>query len=282
VSKLIQLYIVGVFVSFTMSQTGMVRHWTRLLRTEQDEAIRSQMMRSRVINSIGLVMTGTVLIIVLLTKFTRGAYLAILAMGVMFILMKAIRRHYASVSAELQADSTVEMLPSRIHAIVLVSKLHKPALRALAYARASRPATLEALTVSVDPSETEALLADWEALGIPVPLKVLDSPFREVTRPIVDYVKTKRAKSPRDIVDVYVPEYVVGRWWETLLHNQSALRLKTRLRFTPGVVVVSVPYQLRSSRLAAERPENFGPGAVRRGDPSAEQAERTVAEELNP
>jgi amino acid transporter len=282
VSKLIQLYIVGVFVSFTMSQTGMVRHWTRLLRTEQDQVIRSQMMRSRVINSIGLVLTGTVLIIVLLTKFTRGAYLAILAMGVMFILMKAIRRHYASVSAELQADSSVEMLPSRIHAIVLVSKLHKPALRALAYARASRPATLEALTVSVDPSETEALLADWEALGIPVPLKVLDSPFREVTRPIVDYVKAKRAKSPRDIVDVYVPEYVVGRWWETLLHNQSALRLKTRLRFTPGVVVVSVPYQLRSSRLAAERPESFGPGAVRRGEPSAEQAERTVAEELNP
>jgi len=282
VSKLIQLYIVGVFVSFTMSQTGMVRHWTRLLRTEQDQGIRSQMKRSRVINSIGLVLTGSVLIIVLLTKFTRGAYLAILAMGVLFILMKAIRRHYASVSAELQADSSVEMLPSRIHAIVLVSKLHKPALRALAYARASRPATLEALTVSVDPSETESLLADWEALGIPVPLKVLDSPFREVTRPIVDYVKTKRAKSPRDIVDVYVPEYVVGRWWETLLHNQSALRLKTRLRFTPGVVVVSVPYQLRSSRLAAERPENFGPGAVRRGEPSAEQAERTVAEELNP
>ncbi len=282
VSKLIQLYIVGVFVSFTVSQTGMVRHWTRLLRTEQDEVVRSQMRRSRVINSIGLVMTGTVLVIVLLTKFTHGAYLAILAMVVLFILMKAIRRHYTSVSVELQADSSVEMLPSRIHAVVLVSKLHKPALRALAYARASRPATLEALTVSVDASETEALLADWEAAGIPVPLKVLDSPFREVTRPIVDYVTTKRAKSPRDIVDVYVPEYVVGRWWETLLHNQSALRLKTRLRFTPGVVVVSVPYQLRSSRLAAERPENFGPGAVRRGEPSAEQAERTVSEELNP
>ncbi|HVQ87297.1 MAG TPA: DNA-binding protein, partial [Actinomycetes bacterium] len=282
VSKLIQLYIVGVFVSFTMSQTGMVRHWTRLLRTEQDPVIRRQMMRSRVINSIGLALTGTVLVIVLLTKFTRGAYIAILAMGLLFILMKAIRRHYASVSAELLADSSVEMLPSRIHAVVLVSKLHKPALRALAYARASRPASLEALTVSVDPSETEALLADWEAANIPVPLKVLDSPYREVTRPVVDYVKSKREDSPRDIVDVYVPEYVVGRWWEALLHNQSALRLKTRLRFTPGVVVVSVPYQLRSSRLVADRPENFGPGAVRRGEPSPEQAERTVAEELNP
>jgi len=282
VSKLIQLYIVGVFVSFTMSQTGMVRHWTRLLRTEPDPAARRQMMRSRVINSIGLLMTGSVLIIVLITKFTRGAYLAIIAMAVLFVLMKAIRRHYTSVSAELQADTSVEMLPSRIHAVVLVSKLHKPALRAIAYARASRPASLEALTVSVDSADTEALLRDWEAAGIPVPLKVLDSPFREVTRPVVDYVKAKREKSPRDIVDVYVPEYVVGRWWETLLHNQSALRLKTRLRLTPGVVVVSVPYQLRSSQLLAERPENFGPGAVRRGEPTAEDAERAVEEEMKP
>ncbi len=280
VSKLIQLYIVGVFVSFTMSQTGMVRHWTRLLSTEQDPAVRRQMRRSRVINSIGLVLTGTVLIIVLLTKFTHGAYLAILAMAALFVLMKAIRRHYASVSAELLADTSVEMLPSRIHAVVLVSKLHKPALRALAYARASRPASLEALTVRVDPVETDALLAEWEAAKVPVPLKVLDSPFREVTRPIVDYVKTKRENSPRDIVDVYVPEYVVGRWWETLLHNQSALRLKTRLRLTPGVVVVSVPYQLRSSQGLESRPENFAPGAVRRGEPTPEEAERTVAEEM--
>ena len=282
VSKLIQLYIVGVFVSFTLSQTGMVRHWTRLLRTEVDPVARRKMLRSRVINSIGLVMTGTVLVIVLVTKFTHGAYLALLAMGVLFVLMKAVRRHYASVSAELKADTSVELLPSRIHAVVLVSKLHKPALRALAYARASRPATLEALTVSVDQAETEALLADWDASGIQIPLKVLDSPFREVTRPVVDYVRAKRQDSPRDIVDVYVPEYVVGRWWETLLHNQSALRLKTRLRLTPGVVVVSVPYQLRSSQLLKERPESFGPGSVRKGEPTAEDAERTVTEELKP
>ena len=183
VSKLIQLYIVGVFVSFTMSQTGMVRHWTRLLRTEQDPALRARMVRSRVINSVGLLLTGSVLVIVLLTKFTRGAYLAILAMAALFLLMKAISRHYASVAEELKADTTVEMLPSRIHAVVLVSKLHKPALRALAYARASRPASLEALTVSVDPAETDALLAEWERAQVPVPLKVLDSPFREVTRP---------------------------------------------------------------------------------------------------
>jgi amino acid transporter len=282
VSKLIQLYIVGVFVSFTMSQIGMVRHWNRFLAVERDPAIRARMRRSRVVNFIGFLLTGSVLIVVVLTKFTRGAYLAVIAMAVLFGLMKAIQRHYDNVAKELAADTTSEMLPSRIHAVVLVSKLHKPALRALAYARASRPATLEAVTVSVDPAETEALLAEWEERNIPVPIRVLDSPYREITRPVVDFVKAKRADHERDIVDVYVPEYVVGRWWETLLHNQSAFRVKTRLRLTPGVVVVSVPYQLRSSELIADRPETFAAGAVRRGEPSEEEAERVVEEEMEP
>jgi amino acid transporter len=282
VSKLIQLYIVGVFVSFTLSQLGMVRHWTRLLRTETDPAIRRHMMRSRMINGFGMIMTGTVLVLVLVTKFFRGAWLAIVFMVLLFLLMKTIQRHYSLVRDELAADSDVVTLPARIHAVILVSKVHKPTLRAVAYARASRPATLEALTVSVDPAETEALIAEWDRRAIPVALKILDSPFREVTRPVVDYVKAIRKDSPRDIVDVYIPEYVVGRWWETLLHNQSALRLKTRLRFTPGVVVVSVPYQLQSSQGQEERPESFGAGAVRRGEPSPEEAEAVVADELLP
>ncbi|MFL6182812.1 MAG: APC family permease [Actinomycetes bacterium] len=280
VSRLIQLYIVGVFVSFTMSQIGMVKHWTRYLKVEQDPVVRRQMRRSRVINFIGVILTGSVLIVVLLTKFTRGAYLAVIAMAILFILMKAIRRHYTNVADELRADTSVQMLPARIHAVVLVSKLHKPALRALAYARASRPASLEAVTVNVEPAETEALLAEWDERNIPIPLRVLDSPYREITRPIVDYVKGRRLDNPRDIVDVYVPEYVVGHWWETLLHNQSALRLKTRLRFTPGVVVVSVPYQLVSSQLIADRPESFGAGSVRRGEPTASEAEIAVAKEM--
>jgi amino acid transporter len=277
VTRLIQLYIVGVFVSFTLSQLGMVRHWNRLLRTETHEAARRHMVRSRAINAFGLVMTGTVLIVVLATKFIRGAWIAILAMAVIFVVMQGIRRHYVLVAEELAlTEDETTALPSRIHAVVLVSKLHKPAMRSLAYARASRPATLEALTVNVEPSDTAALQEEWERRQIPVPLRVLDSPYREVTRPIVDYVRAIRRQSPRDIVDVYVPEYVVGRWWETLLHNQSALRLKTRLRLTPGVVVVSVPYQLRSSAAAAERPEDFGAGAVRRGEPPADVAEQTV------
>jgi len=253
VTRLIQLYIVGVFVSFTMSQTGMIRHWTRHLKTETDPAERRRMYRSRIINTVGLAMTAVVLIIVLLTKFIHGAWIAIAAMIALFVLMKGISRHYRSVSRELALDAGEELvLPSRVHAIVLVSKLHKPALRALAFAKASRPAVLEAITVDVDPEDTERLVATWEERNVPVPLKVLASPYREISRPVLDYVRGVRRSSPRDVVTVYIPEYVVGRWWEQLLHNQYALRLKSRLLFTPGVMVTSVPYVLASADESAE------------------------------
>jgi hypothetical protein len=266
VTRLIQLYIIGVFVSFTLSQTGMVRHWTRLLRTEKDPAARRRMVRSRIINSIGLAITGLVLVVVLITKFLLGAWIAIAAMFVLFALMKAIHRHYVRVSEELVVDEDEDtVLPSRTHAIVLVSKIHKPTMRAVAYARAMRPTTLEAVTVSVDPEETKRLQEDWDARGIPVPLKVLDSPFREVTDPVIEYVRSVRRGSPRDLVTVLIPEYVVGHWWEHLLHNQSALRLKGRLLFTPGVMVTSVPWQLQSSQGLADRVEPSAPGSVRRG-----------------
>lgn len=283
VTRLIQLYIVGVFVSFTTSQTGMVRHWTRLLRAEQDPEARRRMKRSRVINSFGLVMTGLVLIVVLVTKFTRGAWIAIAAMAVIYVVMRGIWRHYDHVARELALETDEAItLPSRVHAIVLVSKLHKPAVRALAYARAARPSTLEAVSVQVDATDAETLLTEWGLRRIPVPLRILDSPFREITRPVVEYVKSVRRESPRDIVDVYIPEYVVGHWWEALLHNQSALRLKTRLRFTPGVVVVSVPYQLRSSAVAARRSAAAAPGAVRRDQPPAAVSDQMIEDEYDP
>ncbi|KRC63550.1 DNA-binding protein [Aeromicrobium sp. Root236] len=267
VTRLIQLYIVGVFVSFNLSQLGMIRHWNRHLRTEQDPAERSRMKRSRVVNSIGLGMTATVLVIVLITKFLAGAWIAIVAMIAIFLLMRGIGRHYDRVSAELAIDDSDVALPARVHAIVLVSKLHKPTMRALSYARVSRPNSLEALTVEFDPAETEALMKQWEDLEIPIPLKVVNSPYRELVRPVIRYVKELRKSSPRDIITVYIPEYVVGKWWEQLLHNQTALRLKGRLLFMPGVMVTSVPYQLSSAgrakkRLARSRP---APGDIRRG-----------------
>ena len=268
VTALIQLYIVGVFISFTLSQIGMVRHWTRLLRSETDPAVRRKMMRSRVVNTIGLLSTGAVLLVVLITKFLAGAWIAIVAMGLLFLVMKMIRQHYDNITRELaeqEADQTEVVLPSRNHALVLVSKLHLPTLRALAYARATRPDALEAVTVSVDDGETRELVHRWEESDISVPLKVIASPYREITRPILDYVKRVSKDSPRTVVTVFIPEYVVGRWWEQVLHNQSALRLKGRLLFMPNVMVTSVPWQLSSSERVKTLQPHAAPGDARRG-----------------
>jgi amino acid transporter len=269
-TRLIQLYIVGVFVSFNLSQLGMIRHWTRHLRTERDPARRRRMQQSRAINAIGLTFTAVVLVIVLITKFFAGAWIAILAMVSFFLIMKGISRHYQNVALELAADEDDKVLPTRVHAVVLVSKLHKPTLRALA--KASRPNVLEGVYVAEDPQRTSRLLTEWDDRNLGVPLKVLHSPYREVVRPIVDYALEIKEANPRGVVAVYIPEYVVGRWWEQLLHNQTALRLKGRLLFTPGVMVTSVPYQLRSSEIARERNERdrtrVRPGDLRRGNVS--------------
>jgi hypothetical protein len=249
VNRLIHLYIVGVFVSFNCSQLGMIRHWNRQLRTERDPASRRRMRRAQTINTFGLCMTLAVLVIVLITKFLLGAWIAILEMVALFFMMRGIRRHYDRVEAELEPTDESYLLPARNHAVVLVSQIHKPTLRALAYARATRPDSLTALTVNVDDDGTRDLLAEWQRRELPVPLTVIESPYREITKPILSYVKRIRRESPRDLVTVFLPEYVVGRWWEHLLHNQTALRLKSRLLFTPGVMVTSVPWQLESTRL---------------------------------
>ncbi|WP_018684667.1 APC family permease [Actinokineospora enzanensis] len=266
VTRLIQLYIVGVFVSFTMSQTGMIRHWNRHLANETDPAERRRMRRSQAINAFGLAMTGAVLVVVLITKFLLGAWIAIAAMAGIYLVMTGIRKHYDRVAEELaKAEGNgAFVLPSRVHAIVLVSKLHLPTRRALAYARATRPDVLEAITVNVDDVDTKRLVADWDTEGFSVPLKVVESPYREITKPVLEYVRRVRSDNPRDVVTVFIPEYVVGRWWEQVLHNQSALRLKGRLLFQPGVMVTSVPWQLASSEKVSER-EVVAPGAIRRG-----------------
>src|SRR6478609_4861321 len=221
VTKLIQLYIVGVFISFTMSQLGMIRHWGRELKLSKEPAVRLRIIKSRTINTVGFCMTALVLVIVLITKFSQGAWIALLAMFVLFLIMWSIRAHYDNVAKELAVDedSSPRALPTRVHAVLLVSHVRKPVLRALAYARASRPSRLDAITVDISPEETEATVADWEKLEIPVPLTVLASPFRETVTPIMEYIKNMRRDSPRDLIVVYIPEYVVGKWWEQLVHN---------------------------------------------------------------
>ncbi len=262
-TRLIQLYIIGVFVSFVCSQTGMIRHWNRLLKTTTDRATRLHMYRSRIINTIGACFTGVVLVIVLVSKFASGAWIVVVAMPVIWLTMRGIHRHYENVALELVPPADIAVtLPSSNRAIVLVSKLHLPTLRALAYARATRPSKIEAIIVNVDEAETARLKEEWDRADIPVPLTVVASPYREITRPVVQYVKQLRRESPRDIVTVFIPEYVLGHWWEQVLHNQSALRLKARLLQQRGVVVASVPYQLKSATKAQASAAMPGKGGL--------------------
>ena len=266
VSRLIQLYIVGVFVSFTLGQGGMVLRWTRKLR---DPGLppedRRRMQRARAINAVGSAITGVVLVIVLFSKFSKGAWIVVVAMPILFAIMRAISRHYARVAEELRLASTRPVLPARNHAVVLVSQLHNPTLRALNYAKSIKAHTLTALYVEVDETESRRLQEEWDRAGIDVPLKIISSPFREITKPVLDYVRRLRESAgDRDVVTVIIPEYVVGKWWEQLLHNQSALRIKAFLLFQPGVMVTSVPWHLSS---APEPEEATGdpPAGVPRG-----------------
>ncbi|MBV9922324.1 MAG: APC family permease [Pseudonocardia sp.] len=258
--RLIQLYIIGVFTSFTLSQFGMVRHWQRALRdgtqtpptaargvraglgAPERRAIR----RSQAINAVGAVFTAVVLVVVFATKVAHGAWIAVIAMVLLFIAMRATNRYYRRVTAEVSPhpDDPPVTLPSRVHALVLISRLHKPALRALALARAIRPDQITALTLNVEDDETRQLRREWEDNVIPVRLTVLEAPYRDPHRPLITYVKKLRATHPQTVIMVFIPEYVLTKWWQQILHNQSALRFKARLLFTPGVVVVDVPYHL--------------------------------------
>ena len=247
VTTLIQLYIVGVFIAFSLSQWAMVRHWTRQLSDPSNVHVRRQVIRSRYINGIGFLASAAVLVIVLVSKFTRGAWILVLGIPLVALVMLLVHRHYERVAKELAAaESEHAALPTRVHALVLVSAMHKSTLRALSYARATRPTVLEAITVQIDVDDSRRLLREWENRQIPVTLKILDAPTRDVTRPVIDYVDTLRSDNPNDLVIVFLPEYVIGHWWEWLLHNQSVRRIKARLRMTPGVMVTSVPWRLRS------------------------------------
>ncbi len=251
VTMLIQLYVVGVFVSFTLSQLAMLKHWQRELVPVADRRIRVSMLRQRLLNLVGLVLSGLVLLVVLATRFIHGAWLAVLGIVVLMLIMESLHRHYQQVDAELSIDDDggqATALPSRVHALVLVSTVRKPVLRALAFARASRPSKLEAIIVDVEAEKTERTLADWERLKIPVPITALASPYRDIPGALISHIRSIKRESPRDLIVVYIPEYVVGSWWEQLVHNQTALRVKNRLHYEPGVLIASVPWRLLSAK----------------------------------
>ncbi|HEX2145008.1 MAG TPA: amino acid permease [Glycomyces sp.] len=258
--ELMGLYIVGVFLSMVLANAAMVRHWRRVLDVERDTTRRSRARRARATALAASLACAIVLAIVAVTDYRRGGWIAVLIIGGCYVLMRFIAQHYTAVRDEIELPPGKPRLPSRSHAIVLVSSVNLPLMRMISYAKATRPDTITALTVNVDAARSRQLLAEWERRGIKVPLTVIDSPYREITGPIVDYVKARRRDAPRDVVTVYLPEYVVGQgrqpgrvsrgyfnWSTSLLHNQTTKALRRQLKYEPGVMICIVPWILGES-----------------------------------
>lgn len=278
-SRLIPLYAVGVFLSFTLSQSGMVRHWLRVRKTngtgsdqDHDEAIHDSMAdpqlaisdanrrkrlavkddvtesgnwkKSLALNLVGAVATAIVLIVFVATKFLHGAWLVVLVIPMLVFLFRSIHKHYVNVSRELSNFGLEDLRPIKHKVIVPVSGLHRGVLLALQYARSISSTNVTAIFVDLDGESGANMASAWRAANLDVPLEVLRSPFRSLSRPILDYVDKVDRECDDDFITVVLPEYVPARWWQQLLHNQSSLLLKGKLLFKRGVVVTNVPYHL--------------------------------------
>lgn len=273
-TQLIQLYIIGVFVSFTLGQTGMVKHWIALLRS--GEPARSSIVRSLCINAFGALLTFSVLVVVTITKFTHGAYLVFIFMPVLFLLMLGVNRYYRDVEKEVAVDATTVFGSTGDHAIVLVGKMQKPALKALDYAIAARHESIEAVHIATGDDNTELLKREWAEQNIHMPLTIIDSPYREFGMPLIAHIKKRRQGHGSEIVTVYLPQYIVGHWWEQLLHNHRARRISRQLMLCHGVSITLVPWLLDSSSLIYGRRSRPLPGQDRRGEPVRPVARRPL------
>ncbi len=267
VTHLIPLYAVGVFTSFTLSQFGMVKHHLK----EREPGWRGSM----VINGVGSVATGIVLLVVATSKFTKGAWLPIVVIPLLVLLLKGVKRHYDMVKASLAVPD--DWRPPRLNhtVVVLVGGVHRGVLEAMAYARSLAPNHLVAVTVVSDEDEQERIEAAWAAHGIDTPLDIVYSPYRDLSRTILKFIDEIDARWDNDIVTVLIPEFVVKRWWEHILHNQTALFLKGRLLFREGVVVTSVPYHVRRDKpsdplVAGHNPPGAPAGTAQVGGNGAE------------
>ena len=267
VTQLIQLYIIGVFVSFTLGQSGMVRHWRRLLREGTGDMKRGPVRTYLVINTFGALMSFSVFVVVTVTKFAAGAWIVFVIMPILWFLMLGVNRYYRDVDKEIEVDTTTRFGAKGDHAVILVGKLNKPVLKALDYAIAARHETIEAIHVSIDDAATEELERQWGEYNIKIPLRVLDSPYRDISVPLIKYIKACRINNGSEVVTVYTPQFIVGHWWENLLHNHKARRIRHKLMLVHGVMLALVPWLLDSSDLIYGRRSRPLPGQDRRGEP---------------
>jgi len=232
---LIPLYMIGVFVSFTLSQFGMVIHWRRM----REPGWRT----SAVINGFGAIVTAIVLVIVATTKAVEGAWIIILLIPALVVLFRATRQHYDHVASQLSLHEFTQLPKLKNIVLLPLSGVHRAVLQALHYAHTLSD-DVRALYVATDPQSLAIVRAEWEQWGEGVPLVVLDSPYRSVLEPLINYINDLKAREPEAYVTIVLPEFVPARWWQHLLHNQRALILKGTLLFRPNTVVTNVPFHL--------------------------------------
>jgi hypothetical protein len=239
---MLPLYAIGLFISFTLSQFGMVRHW---LRSRQPG-----WQRSAVINAIGAVLTAIVFLVIIVTRFSHGAWAVLVLIPILVVMFRLIHRHYLDVARQLSLTDARAIGAVRRHtALVLVLGIHRGVIPALEFAKSIAPDNTTALYVELDPAESAKLRAKWAQWGSGIPLEVLPSPYRSLVRPVLHYIDEMDSRYD-DVLSVILPEFVPSKWWQHLLHNQTALLLKGALLFRKGAVVISVPYHLALEKSA--------------------------------
>ncbi|CAH0139739.1 APC family permease [Microbacterium sp. Bi128] len=289
-TTLIQLYIIGVFVSFSLGQIGMVRHWRRTLRdlrlltpeAAKQESARYEH-RSAVlglwINSVGATLTVVVLLIVTVTKFTHGAWLVFIAIPILAVLMLGVNRYYRDVEHEIRMEDEVHFGSSGDVAIILVNRLQKPVMKAIDYALAAKHDKTLAVHVAINDEDAASVQREWAAHDMPIPLVIIESPYRTYTSPVTAFIKSYREKHGSSIVTVYLPQFIVGHWWESILHNRRSRRLAQQLMLVHGVSITLVPWLLDSSEVIYGRRSRPLPGQQRGGQPVAHVSAHTPGQD---
>jgi amino acid transporter len=236
---LIPLYAVGVFISFTLSQSGMVRHWWK----DRVAGWRHKI----AINGLGALATGVVTIVIAVTKFTHGAWIVVLVIPTLVATFLAMRRHYDDVAGQLSLEGLAG--PPELHhtVLIIVGDLHRGVVRAVQYAKtlAAPSVAVRAVFVETDPAKTAKLEEKWARWGLGVPLVILNSPYRSLLRPLIEYLDALQSLGDDHMVTVVIPEFLPSKWWQHVLHNQTALLVKGALLFRKNTVVADVPYLLK-------------------------------------
>ena len=278
-SRLIPLYAVGVFLSFTLSQVGMVRHWlkagralnaasktspdnegsvsfegqnradatsdTRVELTSDERKQAAHWRKSILINGLGAIATSIVLVVLVITKFLHGAWIVVVLIPLLVAMFRAVHRHYLDVATQLTTEGLAGLRPIRHEVIVPISGIHRGVVRALEYAKSIAPEHVTALYINIDEEATQKLRQKWDRLGGGVELVVLASPYRSLVGPLIRYVDRRMKTHHDQMVTIVLPEFIPAKWWHHLLHNQTSLMLKGALLFKPDVIVTSVPYHLK-------------------------------------